>query len=283
MKSWLTRWPLAAALLLLQYTVALRGDKNKGSGFTYPAEKGLTFYEKDSVNVSWATNFKSASLLVFCWEEGKEGILAQKKRWDNVPGNNGSQIVFVDFNTTASTCWFNLRDRDKDAQDSGINSAGFALSSMERSQTTLGLQGPATTTLAVTATRRPATMTIATESPTFIKEGSPTSTEAKATATTGNYVKNSSSVGRLSTGAKAGIGAAVGVGVLGLAALATSFYVVKRRKTKVNNSWGSAVEKDGDTLRGYRDRRVHELPSLVPGAAMSIGESRGNTPQELPG
>lgn len=36
--------------------------------FTYPAEKGLRFYEQDTVNVSYTSNIKNASLWTFCWE-----------------------------------------------------------------------------------------------------------------------------------------------------------------------------------------------------------------------
>lgn len=69
------KWLLAALMLLLESTAALKGDNNEGSGFTYPVEKGLTFYEKDSVNVSWTSNFNSARLLLFCWEGEKEDVL----------------------------------------------------------------------------------------------------------------------------------------------------------------------------------------------------------------
>lgn len=71
--------PLVALLLFLGCVAALKGDNNKGSGFTYPVQEGLTFYEKDSVNVSWTTKFKSASLLVFCWGGAKENELNMSK------------------------------------------------------------------------------------------------------------------------------------------------------------------------------------------------------------
>lgn len=71
--------PLVALLLFLGCVAALKDDNNKGSGFTYPVQEGLTFYEKDSVNVSWTTKFKSASLLVFCWGGAKENELNMSK------------------------------------------------------------------------------------------------------------------------------------------------------------------------------------------------------------
>lgn len=69
---WLLKWPLAALLLLLGLVAA---SDDEGSGFTYPVEEGLTFYEKDAVTVSWKSDFDSARLLLFCWEGVEEDVL----------------------------------------------------------------------------------------------------------------------------------------------------------------------------------------------------------------
>ncbi len=89
------QWPFAVLLLVLGRAAALKGDGNKGSGFTYPVEEGLTFYEKDSVNVSWTSKFNTASLLVFCWEGDNDDVLTQSKS----AAPNNSDDTRVDTNS----------------------------------------------------------------------------------------------------------------------------------------------------------------------------------------
>ena len=89
MISQLLQWPLAVLLLVLGRAAALKGDDNKGSGFTYPVEEGLTFHEKDSVNVSWTSQFNTANLLVFCWEGQNEDVLTQSKPTQTENYSNG--------------------------------------------------------------------------------------------------------------------------------------------------------------------------------------------------
>lgn len=97
--------PLVALLLFLGCVAALKSDKNKGSGFTYPVKEGLTFYEKDSVNVSWTTKFKSASLLVFCWGGAKENELNMSKlRSRELDDVEHSTNTFLSQRRTGITC-----------------------------------------------------------------------------------------------------------------------------------------------------------------------------------
>jgi hypothetical protein len=41
--------------------------------FTFPTQKGLTFYEKDTVIVSYDTTIANVSLWTFCWEKNDKG------------------------------------------------------------------------------------------------------------------------------------------------------------------------------------------------------------------
>ena len=70
---------LTVLLLFLGYAAGCRGDGNKGSAITYPVQDGLTFYEHETVNVSWTSKFKSAILLVFCWEGANENAITMSK------------------------------------------------------------------------------------------------------------------------------------------------------------------------------------------------------------
>lgn len=179
-----------------------------------------------------------------------------------MPANDGFSIIFIDFETTAKNCWFNLRDNEKRPEDegaNGVNSAGFGLSRSERSQTTLGLQGPPSTTMVISATSETAAST-----------NTVPPSDAPATTTPAGSNSGDSSEG-LSTGAKAGIGIGVSLGVLGLLALGAAFWIVKRRK-KTGQGRPLIPEKDGTGVEAFQHKSTYETPSRPIGP-----------PQELPG
>lgn len=221
-----------AALALVSQGVLAQDDDVK---FTYPDKDGLTFYQRDAVTVSYISNIKNASLWTFC-REGKNGAdVVFKGRIDEAAPMNGSQEVRINFNTNSDNCWFNLRNNDEDG--TGFNSPRFSLSSDERSQTTLGLeQETAQTTSAPPSTSETTTST-------SISTSSGETSEPTRDGDSGPEATNSDSAGDsgLSTGAKAGIGVGVALGVLGIAAFIGVFFMLRRRRER--NGPGSEQER----------------------------------------
>ncbi|KAK5993699.1 hypothetical protein PT974_07135 [Cladobotryum mycophilum] len=254
--------------------LATATDKVQAS-FTFPVQKGLLFYEQDTVNVSYTSNISNASLWTFCWEGNNHNTLATLKMIQKAQPFNGSELIQVNFNINSDECWFNLRDNNTQGSE-GVNNVPFSLTSNQRSQTTIRLTGPATTSAASTLGHSPT---------------------ASATTTTGkNSLKTSHSgdgdgagAGGLSAGAKAGIGVGVSLGAIGAAAaLAGAVLLARRRwRGKQDDAVASHDEKGHEAYdNGVSKHGGLQLPveaGAVPPPPPPQELAAQEAPQELPG
>lgn len=192
-------------------------------------QQHLTFYEADTVAVKYESNIKNASLWTLCWEgdylQTRKCFLTLRSSCTpntaaNVPsekiiqqakGMSATELVLIDFHTTSDYCWFNIRD-------DGANSVRFSISEDQRSKTILGVSSAAPTST------QSSTSSVATN-------GGTTTTPAVSSSSAA-----ASSPGGLSTGAKAGLGFGISLGVLGLAALVGVFYLPKKRKGQTHQT-----------------------------------------------
>lgn len=157
---------------------------------------------------------------------------------------SATELVLIDFHTTSDYCWFNIRDNEK--QDDGANSVRFSISEDQRSKTTLGVSSAAPTST----------------------QSSTSSAAPNSNTTTTPAVSSSSAAGSLSgglsTGAKAGLGVGIALGVLGIAALAGAFFLLKKRKRQTYQA-PPAEKAPLHGLRGELEspgsNHVAELPS----------------------
>ncbi|KAH8177173.1 hypothetical protein LIA77_02255 [Sarocladium implicatum] len=192
----------------------------------YPSEEGLKFYQRDAVTVSYISDIEKPSLWTFCLEgpEDAQEIILKDKIDDAAP-KNGSQEVKINFNTDADECWFNIRDND-DEGNLGANSPHFSVSSDERSQTTLGLGAETTTAPPSSSTSSDEPSSTGTQEQTTTSGAAGGDTDGASDGDSGS----SSGGGGLSTGAKAGIGVGVALGIIGIIALAGTFFLMRRKK-----------------------------------------------------
>lgn len=180
--------------------------------------------------------------------------------------------MLIDFGTTASQCWFNLRD-DDDSSYLGPNSVGFSISASQRDSATLGLQGPATTSAGPTVSS--ATTSAASKTD---KKSEPT-----------EEPKDDGSSSGLSSGAKAGIG--VGVAVVALAGIGAIIAFVMARRHKANEGVPKNLGVDGKPSNGnpsnnmqvdYNEAKNPEHGQKSHGPANEVVEiDSGARPQEL--
>ncbi|KAI9149454.1 DNA repair protein crb2 [Paramyrothecium foliicola] len=248
-------WAASCAVLpALIQTVLGQDDR-----FTYPTQEGLTFYEKDTVLVSYETTIANVSLWTFCWEAGDDGkdVLRTKKVIGNAEDMNGSEAILIDFQTDSDNCWFNFRDntdgRDKGGKPRGKNSVAVKFRSQprekqtvwrlsdeeekeeeqkpEESQTTSSEAAKTTTTTqsgqqAATISAAPSaadtssnSQTVASTQPTTAPQAQPTSSTPGESESEGSEGSDNQANDQGGLSTGAKIGAAVG-GVLGFLALA---------------------------------------------------------------
>lgn len=237
--------------------------------FTYPTQEGLTFYEKDTVLVSYDSTIANVTLWTFCWEKDENDEQALRTSESNRTGPNrarrmdvsmllplgvskrrptdigyycaeqhlidaadmdGTQPVVIDFKTDSDKCWFNFRDNDE--KQDGANSVEFSMRSQPRdTQTEWGLPKDEDKEPEPTSAPSPSPSSSTTTS----SSSSQTSTSASSEPTTGSGRQNGSGSEEqkdegLSNGAKIGIGVGVGLGVFGIAAAIVGFWLMRRSR-----------------------------------------------------
>ena len=168
-----------------------------------------------------------------------DNFYSAEDKIDDAAPKNGSQEVKINFNLDADDCWFNLRDND-DEENLGANSPHFAVSSDERSQTTLGL-GEETTTA-------PTSSSTSSEEPSSTASKEETTTSSAGGNESEDPSASSSGSDGLSTGAKAGIGVGVALGVIGIIALAGAFFMMRRKKRNESGAPHETQELHGTTI-----------------------------------
>ena len=203
---------------------------------------------------------------------------------------DGWVLFEISFDVDAGNCWLNLRNEGDDPMRE-INSVPFSISSNERSETTLGLDAA---TSAVTQTQATVAETSATTSEirresTMETEQSSTVTERREQSTGGgdsgseDQSDGNAENGELGTGAKAGIGVGVSIGVLGIAAFIGAYLIMRRRKRQqrppdLGLTGSTAVQASDKQMHQYHHHYAtppHELPSTP----IQPGELDGGTSQ----
>lgn len=204
-------------------------DANPKSAFTFPAEVGMTFYQNDTVLVSYVSSFPDPGLYGWCEDDsGIKNGMATSLSLRHDPGRriltrllvvysndhaasfNGTQPVLIDFTFDTGKCWWNLR-RQFESPD-GANSPKFKVADTEReggSQTIS--QSSSSTTSTPPSSSTPSRQTGTSTLTTTTSSSTTTSTNGVSSNTSSSSPNDS---GGLSTAAAAGIGVAVGVVVI---------------------------------------------------------------------
>lgn len=202
-----------------------------GVVFLYPPS-GLTVNYKDTVNVSYTSNFSNPQLITFCNEAGSNSIVTGKyiplflpailtlnsELTSYPPAYNGSKTVYFEW-PNAVLCWFDLRPDS--SSGNGANSPSFTVLSSERVvSTVLGLPQ-------------------ATSSPSSTQSSSAATTTAAATTSATSDPKDGGSKHN-----KTGI--IVGTVLSAISAIAfVVFLIFRRRKSKANTQYEPARDSPG--------------------------------------
>jgi len=188
-----------------------------GVVFLYPPV-GLTVNYKDTVNVSYTSNFGSPQLVTFCNEAGSNAVITELISYPSP--YNGSQTVFFQWQE-AVLCWFDLRPNS--SSDDGSNSPSFTVLSNERAvSTVLGLPQ-------------------ATPSPSSTTSNPAATTTSMSTSTGTSHAK----AGGKHNGTAIGVGVGVVVGVFVIAAAVLAFFLLRRRKSKAETDYQPAAGSPG--------------------------------------
>ncbi|KAI1075765.1 hypothetical protein F5B20DRAFT_371324 [Whalleya microplaca] len=207
------------ALWLLGFLCATSAQNednpNHGVRWQYPT-KGLTFYNSDTVEVVYTSNFPNPLLYTFCKSGGASPIQKGKQ---NVTPYSGTVPVRLDWTDVGPLCWFDLRANETASY--GSNSESFQYEFTQRSQTILDSEQLSTSK----TTRRPTSTVLAIE----LRDVDP-SVVATAPPSAASNPSPSESKPRLSVAAQAGIGVGAGLAGFGIAALITTIFLKRRKK-----------------------------------------------------
>ncbi|KAM7198190.1 hypothetical protein V8F20_006217 [Naviculisporaceae sp. PSN 640] len=258
-------------------------DENSQSAFTFPAagEDGMTYYQNDTVLVSYVSSFPDPGLYAWCKDDN--GQVYNVYTNSHAASFNGTQPVLIDFTTDNGECWWNLR-RQFESPD-GANGGVFTVADTEREggpQTIsqFRLATSSMTTLAASSTSLTGnTRQTQTGASTFTTTSSSitsTSTDTDDVSPNGNGTnptpqQNSNDGGGLSTAAAAGIGVAVGVVVvvflIGL--------IIWLRKWK-SNVIAEAVKatQSGSGGSGGSGGSTFDSPATAAASLQAVGELR---------
>ncbi|KJZ69674.1 hypothetical protein HIM_10935 [Hirsutella minnesotensis 3608] len=228
MTSKSSRWSILLGMTLLGQLLVKQICADLVATFTYPVENGLTFYDGQTINVSWTSTLDKASLTLFCVDRTKSsGLAFIVNAVDNVKPI-GSTLVFVNFKVSSDYCWFNIFETGH--RGNGVNSVTFLLSAGDRSETTLGLSGVATTSFAASGVPTGPAKPAAPSSKTSLSLAGASTLSTQSSISSLSSPTFHPSEGGLSTGANVGIGVGVGVGVGALVVLGGFVYWLLRLK-----------------------------------------------------
>lgn len=165
--------------------------------------------------------------------------------FSDIPCADEEYSFRVDFDYYAKECWFNMRDSERTGF-TGINSGKFSLA-RTAAEATFGLDQP---TESITTSSIPSRTGSADTASLTQSSGTDATTDADGSEATIDSSNNDSGPGGLSTGAKAGIGVGVSLGVIGIAALIGAFFLVQRRK---KSTAASPPSHDDDAPLGKQE------------------------------
>ncbi|KAI0163350.1 hypothetical protein BJ166DRAFT_497989 [Pestalotiopsis sp. NC0098] len=198
--------------------------------FTIPSGNTPTYTAGTKMNISWTTDFQSSTLWLITGCDfaapTKSIVVGSSQTWtewevDTTSTNSSEIYLFRVVDSLGST---------SEQQNGGFLSAGFYISggpTSSSSSSSSKTTSSATSGSSLTALASPTSAAGKSVSATGTEAGtSQTSPANMATSST----QASTSSSELSTGAKAGIGVGISVGVVGVAALVAAFLM--RRKSK---------------------------------------------------
>lgn len=293
----------------------MSSDEPYTAKFLYPGHrKNYVFTNKDTLNVTWKSNYVDPTVVFWC-HDGKAEINLLQRLLDE---SSGSQLIGLDAASSGSEkCHFELFFIDGDRKKRGVNSGNFKVEKGTKndpprthgpdagsdSQSTSNTRrvaadtgqattsrpvatatGPSTTSSPVATATRPSTTSRPVATATGPKTQSSRSTTttvvsttaAAATTTESNTDGNEKG---LSTGAKAGV--SVGAAIGGILILLGGMYLVWRAKRRRRPA---AAELSGQVEKYPPPYEISGHPLVEADAVESAmtNSRRNSAPYELP-
>ncbi|KAK6208345.1 hypothetical protein LQW54_006969 [Pestalotiopsis sp. IQ-011] len=221
-----------ACLIAVTYACLTPGEDAPGytdGSFTIPSGNAPTYTAGTKMNISWTTDFQSSTLWLITGcnfaAPTKSIVVGSSQKWtewevDTASTNSSEVYLFRVVDSLGST---------SEQQNGGFLSAGFYISGGPTSSSTSSkTTSSATSGSSFTALASPTSAAGKSVSATGTEAG--TSQTSPAANTENSSTQASTSSSELTTGAKAGIGVGISVGVIGVAALVAAFLM--RRKSK---------------------------------------------------
>ncbi|VUC23815.1 unnamed protein product [Clonostachys rosea] len=254
-------------LLGLSFYVA---NVNAASSFKaeilYPQDESLTVYQNDAIIVRYNSEIPDNSLYTWCWDGGKAPTL--KARVQDAVAYNGEELVTIDY-TSSGSCWFNLKSNENPT-DGGYNSGGFKLLHELFLDHILIIGGNLLSIHDYFKLRIELNDQVG-------KDGGD---HARGFPTEHRFVGidtrdfDLSFYDGLGTAARIGLGVGIAVGVIGIAALAVAFWLLRRR-----NMVAKRAETDSDSEELQGDMPQHPWRKDVRDTDMYSEELQGDVPK----
>ncbi|KAF7519655.1 hypothetical protein G7054_g13021 [Neopestalotiopsis clavispora] len=273
----LLRVPRVQAVLsaLSLMTASAAGQEGQaGVHWIFPPASGdtMTFHHNDTINVTYTSSFSTPIMYTFCQGEHVDQVDIL-----NVPGNNASVMIKLDWDHDDAKCWFDIKPDSDGGQ--GSNSNGFFYASEEDTRATVGLSSTSSTATA-TSTTSTNTAATTTDGSAATRTNIPATTTATSAGAASTNSSDASSSG-LSVGAQAGIGVGAGLAGIAIGGLAIFIFMRRRKQAAVANNDNNADPSIGPSMgQSYYDPKLPAQLSSHPvysDQASSAYQSRSYT------